>query len=104
MPIVGLILKRCVDVIGSALALLACLPGFPIDRTCDSSGFTRSGPLSLRAHPGEKWRVFTCYKFRTMGTERRRFAEPLYSTANERSGVLVQDRERSADYPGGAHF
>ena len=88
MPIVGLILKRCVDVIGSALALLACLPGFLLIALAillDSPG-----PVLYRSERiGRKGRVFTCYKFRTMVQNADALRNHLLD-ANERSGVLFK--------------
>jgi exopolysaccharide biosynthesis polyprenyl glycosylphosphotransferase len=87
-PVIGLFLKRCLDVLLSLLALLVLAPvlaGLAVAVKLDSEGpiFYCSDRI------GKKGRVFRCIKFRTMvaDAERRR-AEILHR--NERDGVLFK--------------
>jgi exopolysaccharide biosynthesis polyprenyl glycosylphosphotransferase len=87
-PVIGLFLKRVLDVILSAIALIMLSPliaGIAVAVRLDSAGpiFYCSDRI------GKKGRVFRCIKFRTMvaDAERRR-AEILHM--NERDGVLFK--------------
>ena len=87
IPVVGLILKRCVDVVG-AVALtfsLPCLVLIAIAIRLDSRG-----PILYRSERiGRKGVTFTCYKFRTMVQNADALRGKL-SSLNERSGVLFK--------------
>jgi len=88
IPILGLILKRCVDVAGSAFALLFCLPFsllIALAIRLDSPG-----PVLYRSERiGRKGVTFTCYKFRTMVQNADALRDRLRDL-NERSGVLFK--------------
>jgi exopolysaccharide biosynthesis polyprenyl glycosylphosphotransferase len=88
IPYLGLIFKRCVDVIGSSLALLFCLPlGLLIALAIR---FDSPGPLLYRSkRVGKKGAIFTCYKFRTMVQNADALKASLHHR-NERSGVLFK--------------
>jgi exopolysaccharide biosynthesis polyprenyl glycosylphosphotransferase len=87
-PVIGLFLKRILDVLLSALALVVLLPlltAIAVLIKLDSAG-----PIVYSSDRiGKKGRVFRCIKFRTMvaDAERRR-AEVLHM--NERDGVLFK--------------
>jgi exopolysaccharide biosynthesis polyprenyl glycosylphosphotransferase len=88
IPVFGLILKRCVDVAGSSLALLISLPislVMAIAIRLDSRG-----PILYRSQRiGRKGITFTCYKFRTMVQNAEALQDQLRDL-NERSGVLFK--------------
>jgi exopolysaccharide biosynthesis polyprenyl glycosylphosphotransferase len=90
MPIFGLILKRCLDVLGSALALLLCSPLsllIALAIRLDSSG-----PVLYRSERiGRKGTPFACFKFRTMVQNADALKDRLHDL-NERSGVLFKIR------------
>jgi exopolysaccharide biosynthesis polyprenyl glycosylphosphotransferase len=88
IPYLGLIFKRCVDVIGSSLALLFCLPlGLLIALAIR---FDSPGPLLYCSkRVGKKGAIFTCYKFRTMVQNADALKASLHHR-NERSGVLFK--------------
>lgn len=88
IPILGLISKRCVDVLGSALALLVSSPvslliTLAIKLDSPGSVFYRSERI------GQKGVTFTCYKFRTMVQNAEAMQERLREM-NERGGVLFK--------------
>jgi exopolysaccharide biosynthesis polyprenyl glycosylphosphotransferase len=88
VPVLGLFLKRLLDVSISSLALLLLSPllaGMALAIRMDSDG-----PILYRSDRiGKKGRVFCCFKFRTMVADaERRKAEILHM--NERDGVLFK--------------
>ena len=88
IPVLGLILKRCVDVAVAALALLVTLPTsllIALAIILDSRG-----PVLYRSQRiGRKGVTFTCYKFRTMVHNAEALQNHLREL-NERSGVLFK--------------
>src|SRR6202012_1052843 len=87
-PVVGLFLKRILDVILSAMALLVLSPLIAVIALMFK--IYSPGPIFYCSDRiGKKGRVFRCIKFRTMvaDAERRR-AEVLHM--NERDGVLFK--------------
>lgn len=88
IPFLGLILKRCVDVAGAALALLFTLPIWSVIALAivlDSSGSV----LYRSQRIGRKGVTFTCYKFRTMVQNAEALQDQLRDL-NERRGVLFK--------------
>lgn len=88
VPIFSLVLKRIVDVFGSGLALILCMPLFAILALVirlDSPGRI----LYRSRRIGKKGRVFWCYKFRTMVENADELKEQLQDL-NERKGVLFK--------------
>jgi exopolysaccharide biosynthesis polyprenyl glycosylphosphotransferase len=88
IPTIPLILKRCMDVIGSGFALLlglplSCLIALAI--RIDSPGAI----LYRSERIGRKGRTFTCYKFRTMVQNADALKDRLREL-NERDGVLFK--------------
>jgi len=88
MPMLGLIVKRCIDVVGSLFALMVCSPIcllIALVVRLDSPGptFYRSPRI------GRKGLTFTCYKFRTMVQNADELRENLLDR-NERTGVLFK--------------
>ena len=87
-PVVGLFLKRILDVMLSSVAILMLSP--LIAALAVAVMFDSPGPIFYSSDRiGKKGRVFRCLKFRTMvaDAERRR-AEVLHM--NERDGVLFK--------------
>ena len=88
MPVVGLILKRSIDVVASALGLLFCLPIcllIAIVVRLDSPGSI----LYRSRRVGKKGTIFTCFKFRTMVQNADALKDQLLEL-NERSKVLFK--------------
>jgi exopolysaccharide biosynthesis polyprenyl glycosylphosphotransferase len=88
VPILELIVKRCIDVVGCAVALLLSLPlcfVIAVAIRLDSPG-----PLLYRSkRVGRKGTTFTCYKFRTMVQNADALKDRL-SDLNERTGILFK--------------
>jgi exopolysaccharide biosynthesis polyprenyl glycosylphosphotransferase len=88
IPVLGLIFKRLIDVVGSALALVLNAPLcilIALAIRLDSPG-----PIFYRsARVGRKGAIFTCYKFRTMVRNADALREDLHCH-NERNGVLFK--------------
>jgi exopolysaccharide biosynthesis polyprenyl glycosylphosphotransferase len=88
MPILALIVKRCIDVVGSLLALIICAPIcllIALVIRLDSTG-----PIFYRSpRVGRKGLTFTCYKFRTMVQNADELQEDLLGL-NERTGLLFK--------------
>ena len=87
-PVIGLFLKRLLDVLLSSLALIILSPLIAVIALAVK--LDSSGPIFYCSDRiGKKGRVFRCIKFRTMvaDAERRR-AEVLHM--NERDGVLFK--------------
>jgi exopolysaccharide biosynthesis polyprenyl glycosylphosphotransferase len=87
-PVIGLFLKRILDVLLSSVAILILSP--LIAAIAVAVMFDSPGPIFYSSDRiGKKGRVFRCIKFRTMvaDAERRR-AEVLHM--NERDGVLFK--------------
>ena len=88
IPVLGLILKRCVDVAGAGVALLASLPIsllIALAIRLDSRG-----PILYRSERiGRKGVTFSCYKFRTMVQNAEALRDQL-NDLNERHGVLFK--------------
>jgi exopolysaccharide biosynthesis polyprenyl glycosylphosphotransferase len=88
MPMLGLIVKRCLDVIGSLFALIVGLPIcllIALAVRLDSPG-----PIFYRSpRIGRKGLTFTCYKFRTMVQNADELREDLLDL-NERTGLLFK--------------
>lgn len=86
LPTAGLALKRCVDVVGSCLALVVLSPfliAIGVLIKLDSRG-----PVLYRApRAGRKGNLFRCYKFRTM----------VYN-ANELKDSLRRENQRSGPF------
>jgi exopolysaccharide biosynthesis polyprenyl glycosylphosphotransferase len=88
VPTLGLLTKRCVDVLLSALALVASSPAFlliAIAIKLDSQGSV----LYRSTRVGRKSATFTCLKFRTMVPRAEALQETLRHL-NERDGVLFK--------------
>jgi exopolysaccharide biosynthesis polyprenyl glycosylphosphotransferase len=88
IPTIPLILKRCLDVLGSGLALLlsvplSCLIALAIRLDSPGTILYRSERI------GRKGRTFTCYKFRTMVQNADELLDRLQGL-NERDGVLFK--------------
>jgi exopolysaccharide biosynthesis polyprenyl glycosylphosphotransferase len=87
-PVLGMIMKRMLDIVLSSVGLVLCLPvllAIAIAVRADSDGpvFYASDRI------GKKGRVFRCYKFRTMVSDaERRRTEVLHM--NERDSVLFK--------------
>jgi exopolysaccharide biosynthesis polyprenyl glycosylphosphotransferase len=91
MPILGLILKRCVDIVGSILALLFCFPLcllIALLIRLDSPGPV----FYLSERVGRKGTIFKCYKFRTMIRNAEALKDGLLER-NERGGILFKIRQ-----------
>jgi len=88
IPMLGFILKRCIDVVGSLIALIVCLPVsllITVLVRLDSPG-----PIFYRSpRIGRKGLTFTCYKFRTMVHNADELQERLQEL-NERTGLLFK--------------
>jgi exopolysaccharide biosynthesis polyprenyl glycosylphosphotransferase len=88
IPVLGMILKRAVDVVGSACALLVMLPlsiVIALAIRLDSPG-----PVVYQStRIGRKGITFTCYKFRTMIQNAENMRNQL-DDLNERSGLLFK--------------
>lgn len=88
IPFTGLMIKRLMDLAGSALALLSLAPllvlialGIRLDSP---------GPVIYRSRRmGRKGRAFTCYKFRTMVANADALKEELLQR-NERTGPFFK--------------
>ena len=88
LPILELIVKRCIDVLGSGVALTLCLPlcfVIALAIRLDSPG-----PLLYRSKRiGRKGATFSCYKFRTMVRNADALKDRL-NDLNERTGILFK--------------
>jgi len=88
IPRLGLVLKRCIDVLGATVALILALP------VCVAIALairaTSPGPILYRStRIGKKGRTFTCYKFRTMVQNADALKDRLRK-ANMRSQILFK--------------
>jgi exopolysaccharide biosynthesis polyprenyl glycosylphosphotransferase len=88
LPIGTFLLKRTLDVIGAALAMLL---GWPIMLVLIAAiKLDSPGPVFYRAQrTGRKGRTFTCYKFRTMCADADKLKDKL-KDQNERDGILFK--------------
>jgi exopolysaccharide biosynthesis polyprenyl glycosylphosphotransferase len=88
VPVLGLIVKRLIDVVGSAIALTVAAPLcllIAVAIRLDSCG-----PIFYRSdRVGRKGATFTCFKFRTMVQDADVRREELRDR-NERHGVLFK--------------
>jgi exopolysaccharide biosynthesis polyprenyl glycosylphosphotransferase len=88
IPVLGLVFKRFIDVVGSALALIVAAP-----LCCLIAAAIRldsPGPIFYRSdRVGRKGAIFTCYKFRTMVVNADDLREGL-RRRNERDGILFK--------------
>jgi exopolysaccharide biosynthesis polyprenyl glycosylphosphotransferase len=88
LPEARLVLKRLVDIAGSALALMALAP-----LLCAIAGLIKldsRGPVLYRAQrAGRKGRLFRCYKFRTMVSNADTLKDALRRN-NQRSGPIFK--------------
>jgi exopolysaccharide biosynthesis polyprenyl glycosylphosphotransferase len=88
LPIGAFLLKRVLDMTGAAVALVLGLPFMLLIMACIR--IDSKGPVFYRAQRiGRKGRTFTCYKFRTMGTDADKLREKL-EHQNERDGILFK--------------
>jgi exopolysaccharide biosynthesis polyprenyl glycosylphosphotransferase len=89
LPVVALVLKRLVDIVGSGGALIVLLP-----LLATIGGLIKldsPGPVLYRAQrAGRKGRLFRCYKFRTMVSNADALKDQLRQTNNERSGPIFK--------------
>ena len=86
LPATGLALKRCVDVVGSGLALTVLSPLLAV--IAGLIKLDSAGPVFYRAaRAGRKGHLFRCYKFRTM-----------VSNADELKSTLRQGNQRSGPF------
>ncbi len=88
VPEIGLVLKRSLDVVFSALTLLLLSPFFLVIGIMIK--LDSRGPIFYRSERiGKKGRVFRCYKFRTMVSDaEKKLASVIHM--NERDGVLFK--------------
>jgi exopolysaccharide biosynthesis polyprenyl glycosylphosphotransferase len=88
LPAAALVLKRAVDVMGAALALLMMLPALAV-----IAAFIKlesAGPVLYCARrAGKKGRLFYCYKFRTMVSNADALKDQLRKN-NQRSGPFFK--------------
>ena len=91
IPFHGLLLKRILDLIGSAAALIFLSP-LLLAIIC-AVRFSSHGPVFYgSARIGKKGKIFTCYKFRTMVADADTLKDSLRQM-NERDGVLFKIAE-----------
>lgn len=88
LAIGAFLLKRAIDISGSALAILFAWPIFLAIAVAIK--FDSPGPVLYRAQrTGRKGRSFVCYKFRTMCSDADKLKKDL-EHKNERSGILFK--------------
>jgi exopolysaccharide biosynthesis polyprenyl glycosylphosphotransferase len=88
VPEVGLALKRAMDVVFSATALILLLPLFAVIATAIK--LDSPGPVFYASkRVGRKGRVFPCLKFRTMVKNAEQLRASL-TNLNERDGILFK--------------
>jgi exopolysaccharide biosynthesis polyprenyl glycosylphosphotransferase len=88
IPQLGLLLKRLIDLLGTAFALLATAPLMAVIAVAIK--VDSEGPVLYRApRVGKKGRRFVCYKFRTMRTDADLLKESLRAQ-NEREGPIFK--------------
>jgi exopolysaccharide biosynthesis polyprenyl glycosylphosphotransferase len=88
IPVLGLIFKRLIDVLGSALALVVSAPACGLIAL--AIRLNSRGPIFYRSdRVGRKGAIFTCYKFRTMVQNADELREKL-NDRNERNGILFK--------------
>lgn len=88
LPVPSLVIKRIVDVVGSATALALLSPLLAL--IAMSVKLDSSGPVLYSApRAGRKGRVFCCHKFRTMVNDADRLKESLRRN-NERAGPFFK--------------
>lgn len=88
IPAFGLFLKRSIDVVGSAAALLLLAPLMVVIALLIRTD--SAGPISYRAQRvGRKGRKFVCYKFRTMGIDADQRKDELRDR-NQRQGAFFK--------------
>ena len=87
-PTPALMLKRLMDIVLSALALVALTPVFVL--TAILIKLDSAGPVLFRAvRVGKKGTTFSCFKFRTMVVNAEALKSSL-SHLNERDGILFK--------------
>lgn len=89
LPVAGLVLKRCVDVMGATFALVILSPlllAIAALIKLDSPGMV----LYRAQRAGRKGRLFRCYKFRTMVSNAEARKDGLRAAHNERSGPIFK--------------
>ncbi len=88
LPIAGMVVKRGMDVVLSALGLLLALPVMAVVALVVK--FDTPGPVFYRSsRVGKKGRRFVCYKFRTMVANAAELKQEL-KHLNERQGPLFK--------------
>jgi exopolysaccharide biosynthesis polyprenyl glycosylphosphotransferase len=88
IPTIGLLLKRTMDVVLSAIGLILCIPLFAAIAL--AIRIDSPGPILYCApRAGRKGRAFRCLKFRTMIVDADRFKDGLRSQ-NERLGPIFK--------------
>lgn len=91
IPVVGLMLKRALDILISAAALILLSPILLVIAV--AIRLDSKGPIFYAAERiGRKGRTFRCWKFRTMVVDADRLREQ-YNGRNERDGVLFKISE-----------
>jgi exopolysaccharide biosynthesis polyprenyl glycosylphosphotransferase len=88
VPVVGLVVKRAMDIVLSAFGLLLALPAMAA--TTLAVKLDSAGPVFYRScRVGRKGRRFICYKFRTMVANADELKQEL-NHLNERQGPLFK--------------
>ena len=88
VPTVGLLIKRCIDMIVAIIALIVLLPILLV--TALVVKFSSPGPILYRStRVGKKGRDFICYKFRTMVANAEQLRDSLHHL-NEREDILFK--------------
>jgi exopolysaccharide biosynthesis polyprenyl glycosylphosphotransferase len=88
IPQTELFIKRCMDILGSGLALLLLSPLLAV--LAIAIKLDSRGPILYRAHRvGKKGRKFLCYKFRSMAANADAIKEALRAQ-NERQGAFFK--------------
>jgi exopolysaccharide biosynthesis polyprenyl glycosylphosphotransferase len=88
LPIGAFLVKRVIDTVGAALALLLGAPFMLL--LFAAVKLDSDGPIFYRAQRiGRKGRTFTCYKFRTMCVNAEKMKKDL-EHQNERDGILFK--------------
>jgi exopolysaccharide biosynthesis polyprenyl glycosylphosphotransferase len=88
VPTVGLLVKRCVDVLSSVVGLIVLAPILVAVAILVKS--TSRGPVLYRStRIGKKGRKFVCYKFRTMVENADHLRDSLHHL-NEREEILFK--------------
>ena len=88
VPVVGLLIKRCIDILVATVALVVLAPAILLVALLVK--LTSSGPVLYRSiRIGKKGRDFVCYKFRTMVANADELRDSLHHL-NEREGILFK--------------